>query len=143
MMIAIKAMENIGVRSLGSLFLATLIAPPSPGEVCPVMISAMISVLKERAKLLSTPKPIYGRARGILIFVSVEKNVAESTLVAHLISNGMALMPETKASYKIGKASKNTIQIGALEVPESTKNKKTNAAVGALLKIRIIGLKKR
>ena len=74
--------------------------------------------------------------------IKVRSFVPWSTRLAHRISLGMALMPETTDSYNIGKAKMLTTHIGAFELPEITRKRKTKAAVGALLKTMISGLKK-
>lgn len=56
-----------GLRSVGSKLRYALIAFPKPGPVSPVMISAMIVVFKDKAKLDANPTMIYGEAIGTLI----------------------------------------------------------------------------
>ena len=53
--IAINDTANIGVRSVGSRLRYALIAFPKPYPVSPVMISAMIVVFKDKAKLEARP----------------------------------------------------------------------------------------
>ena len=67
MTMAITDTANIGVRSVGSRLRYALIAFPKPYPVSPVMISAMIVVFKDKAKLEASPTMMYGEAIGTLI----------------------------------------------------------------------------
>lgn len=94
---------KIGTIFVGSFFCAADIALPKPFLVSPVIISAIISILKERAKLEAKPTRIYGIASGSLTLKAVPKNEAPSTRVASIISDGTFDIPEDIDSYKIGK----------------------------------------
>lgn len=142
MTIAINDIANIGERSVGSKLLYALIALPNPYPVSPVMISAMIVVLRDKAKLEAKPTMIYGEAIGTLIFIKGISPPSVSILNTSFISWGTLLMPPTIDSYRIGKEIRKTIYTGAYLEPLNTRNKKTNAAVGKLLKIVIKGFKK-
>ena len=54
-MIAIIDTANIGVKSVGSKVRYALMALPKPYPVSPVMISAIIVVLSDKAKLEANP----------------------------------------------------------------------------------------
>lgn len=141
MNIATREIANIGLRSVGSRLRYALMAFPKPYPVSPVMISAMIVVFKDKAKLEARPTMIYGAAIGTLIMNKGFKPPLVSTFNASVISLGTLLMPPTIDSYNIGKEIKKTMYIGAYLDPLNAKNKKTKAAVGKLLKTVINGLK--
>ena len=140
--IAITDTANTGVRSEGSRLRYALIALPKPAPVSPVMISAMIVVLRDKAKLDANPTMIYGEAIGTLMTNRGTRPPFVSILNISMISWGTLLIPPTMDSYKMGKAMRSTIYTGAYLEPLKAKNKNTKAAVGKLLKIVIKGLRK-
>ena len=96
-------------------------------------------VLNDNAKLLANPTTIYLIDKGILTLNSGIKKLDVSTFKASSIVESMLFNPPTTDSYKIGKASNMTMNIGAYLLPDRIKNKNTNAAVGALFKTIING----
>lgn len=86
MKIAIKEIANTGLRSDGSKLLYARMAFPSPAPVSPVMISAMIVVFKDKAKLEANPTMIYGEAIGTLILNNGTKPPSVSIFKTSFIS---------------------------------------------------------
>ena len=95
MTIAIKDIANTGLRSDGSRLLYALIAFPKPAPVSPVIISAMIVVLRDKAKLEANPTMIYGEAIGTLILNNGIGPPLVSIFRISLISCGTLLIPPT------------------------------------------------
>ena len=140
--IAITDTANTGVRSDGSRLRYALIAFPKPAPVSPVMISAIIVVLSDKAKLDANPTMIYGKAIGTLILNNGTRPPFVSILNISMISWGTLLIPPTMDSYRMGNAMRNTIYTGAYLEPLIAKNINTTAAVGKLLNTVIRGFMK-
>lgn len=86
MNIAMSEMAKTGVKSAGSKLRYALIAFPSPAPVSPVMISAMIVVFKDKAKLDANPTMIYGEAIGTLTLNKGTRPPSVSILITSFIS---------------------------------------------------------
>ena len=121
--IAISEYANTGTIFVGSDDLAPSMALPSPGNVLPVITSAIISILKHNENALAIATVIYGNANGNLILIFSKTIEAPSLLAASNNSFGVLFIPPSTPSYMIGKLIITTRYIGALAKPAKTINR--------------------